>query len=98
VIVSGSPFKQLESGSSATLLCDGCLTAGGDPMKAYVVTTGAVFGLITVAHVLRVIAEGPHLVTDPWYVLLTVAAATLCLWAFRLVTPRSSGRRVTTRS
>ena len=67
-------------------------------MKAYVVTTGAVFGLITVAHVLRVIAEGPHLITDPWYVLLTVATASLCLWALRLVTPRGSGRRLTTRS
>jgi hypothetical protein len=60
-------------------------------MKAYVMTTGAVFGLITLAHVLRIIAEGPHLVTDPWYVLLTVAAATLCLWAWRLL-------RLTTRS
>lgn len=54
-------------------------------MKAYVMTTGAVFGLITLAHLLRVIAEGPHLLTDPWYVLLTVAAATLCLWAWRLL-------------
>jgi hypothetical protein len=54
-------------------------------MRAYVMTTGAVFGLITVAHVLRVIAEGPHLARDPWYVLLTVATATLCIWAWRLL-------------
>ena len=54
-------------------------------MKAYVVTTGAVFGLITVAHLLRIIAEGPRMVTDPWFVLLTVAAATLCLWAWRVL-------------
>jgi hypothetical protein len=54
-------------------------------MKAYVMTTGAVFGLITLAHVLRIIAEGPHLATDPWYVLLTVAAAALGLWAWRLL-------------
>ena len=60
-------------------------------MKAYVMTTGAVFGLITLAHVLRIIAEGPHLVTEPWYVLLTVAAAALALWAWRLL-------RLTTRS
>jgi hypothetical protein len=60
-------------------------------MKAYVMTTGAVFGLITLAHVLRVIAEGPHLMTDPWYVLLTIVAGTLCLWAWRLL-------RLTTRS
>ena len=60
-------------------------------MKAYVKTTGAVFGLITLAHLLRIIAEGPHLMTDPWYVLLTVAAGTLCFWAVRLL-------RLTTRS
>ena len=30
-------------------------------MKAYVITTGAVFGLITLAHILRVVAEGPRL-------------------------------------
>lgn len=60
-------------------------------MKAYVMTTGAVFGLITLAHVLRIIAEGPHLVTEPWYVLLTVAAAALAVWAWRLL-------RLTTRS
>ena len=54
-------------------------------MKSYVMTTGAVFGLITVAHVLRIIAEGPHLMTEPWFVLLTVATASLCVWAWRLV-------------
>ena len=56
-------------------------------MKAYVMTTGAVFGLITLAHVLRIIAEGRHLMTDPWFVLLTIAAGTLCLWALRLLRP-----------
>ncbi len=54
-------------------------------MKAYVVTTGAVFGLLTLAHIWRVIEEGPHLVKEPWYVLITAAAAALCLWAFRLL-------------
>jgi hypothetical protein len=54
-------------------------------MKAYVMTTGVVFGLITLAHVLRIIAEGPHLATDPLFVLLTVATATLCFWAWRVL-------------
>jgi hypothetical protein len=54
-------------------------------MKAYVTTTGAVFGLLTVAHVWRAIEEGPHLATQPWYILVTVAAALLCLWACRLL-------------
>jgi tellurite resistance protein TehA-like permease len=54
-------------------------------MRAYVMTTGAVFGLLTLAHVWRVIVEGPHLATDLSYVLITVAAAGLCLWACRLL-------------
>lgn len=54
-------------------------------MKAYVMTTGAVFGLLTVAHIWRVVEEGPHLATEPSYVLITIAAALLCLWACRLL-------------
>jgi len=54
-------------------------------MKAYVMTTGAVFGLLTLAHIWRVIEEGPNLAKDPWYVLITVATAALCLWAVRLL-------------
>ena len=55
------------------------------PMKAYLITTGMVFGLITLAHIGRVFAEGPHLATDPLFVLLTIAAAALCAWAWRLL-------------
>jgi len=54
-------------------------------MKAYVMTTGAVFGLLTLAHIWRVIEEGPHLAKEPFWVLITVAAAALCLWALGLV-------------
>jgi uncharacterized membrane protein len=54
-------------------------------MKAYLLITGTVFGLITLAHLWRVFAEGRHLAKDPVFVLLTVAAAALCLWAYRLL-------------
>jgi hypothetical protein len=54
-------------------------------MKAYVMTTGAVFGLITLAHIWRAIEEGPRLATEPWYVLITLTAAALCVWALRLL-------------
>ena len=54
-------------------------------MKAYVITTGAVFGLITLAHIVRVFAEGFRLAKDPWFVLLTLITAALCFWAWRLV-------------
>ena len=60
-------------------------------MKAYVITTGVVFALLVVAHVWRILEEGPQLAADPWYVLVTAAAAALCLWAWRVLRrlPRS---------
>jgi len=54
-------------------------------------TTGAVFALLTLAHLLRIIVEGTRLAKDPFYVLITVAAGGLCLWAWRLL--RLSKRR-----
>jgi len=54
-------------------------------MKAYLLTTGTVFGLITVSHIWRVVVESTGLVRDPWFVALTVLAAGLCAWAFRLL-------------
>ena len=54
-------------------------------MKTYVMTTGAIFGLITVSHLLRVVEEGRHVATNPFFVLLTVLAAALSVWAFRLL-------------
>ena len=46
--------------------------------------TGILFSLITLAHLLRVIQEGPG-VLNVWWILLTVATAALSVWAFRLV-------------
>jgi hypothetical protein len=53
-------------------------------MKTYVTLTGVVFGLITLAHVWRAIAEGPR-VLNPWWILITIVTAALSVWAFRLV-------------
>jgi hypothetical protein len=60
-------------------------------MKAYVMTTGSVFGLIVLAHAWRAIEEGAHLATEPMFILSTAAAVGLCVWAWRLVRlmPRS---------
>jgi uncharacterized membrane protein len=54
-------------------------------MRAYVMTTGGLFGLIAAAHVWRVFEEGPRLATDPWYLLTSLAAVALCVWAWRLL-------------
>jgi hypothetical protein len=60
-------------------------------MKSYVVTTGALFGLLVLVHIWRAIEEGPHLAKDPWFVFFTLVGAGLTLWAWRLVrlTPRT---------
>ena len=54
-------------------------------MKPYVATTGAIFGLIVGAHVLRVLDEGASLVSDPWFLLTTLAAAAFAGWSLRLL-------------
>jgi len=61
-------------------------------MKAYLITTGVVFGLITVLHLWRMIAEWPKMATDPVYIALTLLAAALSFWAWRLL--RLSSRPV----
>jgi hypothetical protein len=63
-------------------------------MKAYLVTTGAIFGLIAVLHLLRDITERSRLATDTVPYLaeaaLGLVAAALAVWAWRLF--RAQGR------
>jgi hypothetical protein len=54
-------------------------------MKAFLITTGTVFGLITLVHIARAFAEGAGVAKDPVFVLLTLLAAGLSAWAWRLV-------------
>ena len=54
-------------------------------MKSYLITTGAVFGLVTVAHICRIAAEWPRFAKDPFYIGLTLIAAGLSFWAWRLL-------------
>ncbi len=54
-------------------------------MKTYVATTGVVFGLLAVVHIWRVVQEGSRLATEPFFVLVTVVSAALCVWAVRLL-------------
>ena len=53
-------------------------------MKAYVITSGAIFGLVTLAHVARIILENHRLGFDPFFILLTLVAAALTVWAWRI--------------
>ena len=54
-------------------------------MKAYLSITGSVFGLITVAHIWRIVAESSLLAREPWFMLVTLLSAGLCVWAVRLL-------------
>ncbi|HEY6064677.1 MAG TPA: hypothetical protein VIY96_00885 [Thermoanaerobaculia bacterium] len=54
-------------------------------MRAYLMTSGAVFGLVTLAHLWRMIDEWPRMAMEPWYLLLTAASAALAVWAWRLL-------------
>lgn len=54
-------------------------------MKAYLLVTGTIFGLIAVAHVSRVVWESRLLARDPFFVALTLLSAALCVWSLRLI-------------
>jgi hypothetical protein len=58
-------------------------------MKAYVATTGVLFALLTLAHVLRIVSESRALASDPWYLLITTATAALSVWAVLLLARRA---------
>jgi len=50
-------------------------------MKAYVITSGIIFGLLAIAHLLRITFENAHLATNPAFITLTLACAALSVWA-----------------
>lgn len=59
-------------------------------MRTYVAITGVIFGLITVAHIWRIIAEGSRLSTEPFFILMTVASTAFAFWAVRLLRSRAA--------
>ncbi|HEV8214768.1 MAG TPA: hypothetical protein VGP95_03005 [Gemmatimonadaceae bacterium] len=54
-------------------------------MKAYLVTTATLFGLIAVLHGWRVFEERSSLARDPWFLIITVIAAVLAGWGISLL-------------
>ncbi|HEY9382860.1 MAG TPA: hypothetical protein VIP80_05030 [Gemmatimonadales bacterium] len=59
-------------------------------MRAYVMTTGIVFGVLAAIHVWRFIEEGSQVARNPFFLAITIVAAGLCLWAVRLLRPARS--------
>jgi hypothetical protein len=54
-------------------------------MKAYVLTTGAIFLLIVIAHVARLFSEGAHLLKQPMFAMTSILSLALVLWAWRML-------------
>jgi hypothetical protein len=58
-------------------------------MKAYLITTGTLFALLALAHLLQTILHWPRLLSDPGFIVqgpgIGVLAAALCFWAWRLL-------------
>jgi hypothetical protein len=57
-------------------------------MKTYLVLTGAIFGLVGIAHLLRLFFEGNPL-SDPWFLAsnlaLLVIGGGIAVWAARVL-------------
>lgn len=54
-------------------------------MRIYLTLTAIVFGLLAAMHIWRMVAESSSLARDPFFLLLTVISAALCVWAVRLL-------------
>ena len=76
-ISAAAPQKQ----SSEIRVC-------GNFMKAYILISGTLFGLIVVAHIARVVSESLSVAKDPWFILSTAISAGMCYWSWRLLRRR----------
>ena len=54
-------------------------------MRAYVLISGVIFAAIAIAHLARIAVESAALAGDFHFILLTVLAVGLALWAARLL-------------
>lgn len=54
-------------------------------MRVYLWTMSAIFAVLTILHAWRAIAESHALARDPWFLIITLASAALCVWSLRLL-------------
>jgi hypothetical protein len=47
------------------------------------------FGIVTLAHVWRMIEEGRSVAANPWYLVITILTAVLAVWAWRVARGRA---------
>ena len=63
----------------------------GTVARGYVITSGVLFALLVVAHILRILAEGIRTAGDPFFLAMTVLGAGMAVWAWRVL--RAPGPR-----
>ena len=51
-------------------------------MRAYVVTTGLMFGLLVFAHVARLAVQGPRALHSPVFVVASLLSIGMLVWSF----------------
>lgn len=58
-------------------------------MRAYLITTGAIFGLLALLHLALTVSHWPRLAEDPGFIVqgpgIGAVAAALSIWAWRLL-------------
>jgi hypothetical protein len=72
--------------TTAALLALSGGTLAETSMRTYVITSGAIFGLITLAHLVRLVLER-RLIPDPVFIIFTLISAGLTIWAWRVLRP-----------
>jgi hypothetical protein len=50
-------------------------------MRAYVVTTGLMFGLLVIAHIARLAVEGPGALRSPIFVIASLLSIGMLVWS-----------------
>jgi hypothetical protein len=80
---------QLIRGRQSDTSSSNISTRGRGLMKAYLIITGTLFGLLDLMHLVTTVERLDHFRTDPWFVLgtaaITIVAAALSVWAWRLL-------------
>jgi hypothetical protein len=62
-------------------------------MKSYLVISGAMFVLLVLVHLARLVAEGASVISSPTYSLTTLLASLMAVWSWRLFRQLRDGNR-----
>src|SRR5262245_32257454 len=91
-VTTGRPRPRCRASTTHTIASS---STGRGSLKAYLITTGSIFALIALAHLVRTTAESQRLAADPWFYLegpgLGLVAAALSFWAWRLLRRSTRG-------